>query len=376
MKLIWKILIPILVIVIAFDVILIVQNISGRTSLLRQKNAHDLEKDYQTICTYFELQGKKLLGLATQISNDTDIQQAFASADCQVLNEIINPSYQHLKKQGLITDLEFYKPPAQIYLVPEKPELNGQDVSVSRKSIATMNRESKPIVGIEASATALSIRAIVPINSAEQYIGALDLSIALDQKLLEDVRKLIEGDVSIFVPEERKKLMREIKFQKLAPEGFLTYSSSAENLLSINPTFYKNVVRTGEKTIIDVDHDDHTFDVLFAPIYDVRGDIIAVLEMRRIKDVFLTEISESRNFGIIYGIFVLLISSLAIWQIVSYFITKPISHITAVADAISLGDFTTKISINSRDEIGDLAQSIERMQTSLKGAIERLKKRK
>jgi methyl-accepting chemotaxis protein len=57
-------------------------------------------------------------------------------------------------------------------------------------------------------------------------------------------------------------------------------------------------------------------------------------------------------------------------------ITKPIIYLTESADKISMGDFETKIEVHSKDEIGDLAASVERMRESLKAAIERLRKRK
>ncbi len=57
-------------------------------------------------------------------------------------------------------------------------------------------------------------------------------------------------------------------------------------------------------------------------------------------------------------------------------ITQPVIHLTKVADRISLGDLTAKIEIDRKDEIGELAEAIKRMQTSLQGAINRLRARR
>ena len=57
-------------------------------------------------------------------------------------------------------------------------------------------------------------------------------------------------------------------------------------------------------------------------------------------------------------------------------IVKPIIHLTEVADRISLGDLDTKIEIRSSDEVGMLAESFDRMQESLRAAIERLRKKR
>jgi HAMP domain-containing protein len=53
-------------------------------------------------------------------------------------------------------------------------------------------------------------------------------------------------------------------------------------------------------------------------------------------------------------------------------ITGPILRLTQVADKISKGDLDTAVGIESRDEIGELASSLERMRTSLKAAMARL----
>ncbi len=57
-------------------------------------------------------------------------------------------------------------------------------------------------------------------------------------------------------------------------------------------------------------------------------------------------------------------------------IVKPLVYLTDVADRISLGDLDTKIEIHSSDEVGMLAESLDRMRESLRAAIERLRKKR
>ena len=66
--------------------------------------------------------------------------------------------------------------------------------------------------------------------------------------------------------------------------------------------------------------------------------------------------------------------------IVIYFysrsVIRPIIYLSEVADKISMGELDTPIQIEAKGEVGALAESIERMQTSVKAAIERLQRRK
>jgi C4-dicarboxylate-specific signal transduction histidine kinase len=54
-------------------------------------------------------------------------------------------------------------------------------------------------------------------------------------------------------------------------------------------------------------------------------------------------------------------------------IVTPLTQLSEVADRISLGELNAEIPINRRDEIGDLAEALRRMQVSLQTAIERLR---
>jgi len=79
------------------------------------------------------------------------------------------------------------------------------------------------------------------------------------------------------------------------------------------------------------------------------------------------------NFGILGG------TLLLIGIIVSLYghkLTGKIKSLTDVADRISIGELDTEIEIKSRDELGDLADAIGRMQESIRLSIERLRRRR
>ena len=72
-------------------------------------------------------------------------------------------------------------------------------------------------------------------------------------------------------------------------------------------------------------------------------------------------------------------SILLIGVIVSVYghgLTRRIRVLTDTADRISVGELDAEIDIKSKDEIGDLAEAISRMQESIRLSIERLRRRK
>jgi HAMP domain-containing protein len=60
----------------------------------------------------------------------------------------------------------------------------------------------------------------------------------------------------------------------------------------------------------------------------------------------------------------------------SHRITGKIKSLTEVADRISVGELGMEVETKSKDEIGELAEAIARMQDSIRLSIERLRRRR
>jgi methyl-accepting chemotaxis protein len=77
---------------------------------------------------------------------------------------------------------------------------------------------------------------------------------------------------------------------------------------------------------------------------------------------------------------VLLASTIVLVLIIAWFsaraIVTPIMKLTDAAERMSLGELNVKIDVKSKDEIGLLAQAIGRMQTSLRLAMNRLRRKR
>jgi HAMP domain-containing protein len=77
---------------------------------------------------------------------------------------------------------------------------------------------------------------------------------------------------------------------------------------------------------------------------------------------------------LIIGVTALLVAVIAFFY--GHRLTSKISKLTDVADRISLGDMDVLIENTGKDELGDLAQAISRMQDSIRLSIERLRRRR
>ncbi len=98
-------------------------------------------------------------------------------------------------------------------------------------------------------------------------------------------------------------------------------------------------------------------------------------KMKKIERGYLDEYEKKYQMFyliVVAAFFVLLV----VIYLYSRSVIRPILYLSEVADKISMGELDTPIRIKAKGEVGVLAESIERMQTSVKTAIERLQKRR
>jgi methyl-accepting chemotaxis protein len=89
------------------------------------------------------------------------------------------------------------------------------------------------------------------------------------------------------------------------------------------------------------------------------------------------EISARQSSLILFVVLILSLAvALVVWIVTARRIIEPIIMLTHAAEKMSKGDLAIKIDTSSPNEIGALAKAIERMQISLKLAIDRLRKKK
>lgn len=106
------------------------------------------------------------------------------------------------------------------------------------------------------------------------------------------------------------------------------------------------------------------------PIENKLGSVHLALDARTIGEPAARSINLTL---IVLGITLALVSAIA-----SYFanlISKRMTNLANLADKVSMGDLEQAITASSKDEIGDLAQALERMRISLRAAVARFSRK-
>jgi methyl-accepting chemotaxis protein len=114
-------------------------------------------------------------------------------------------------------------------------------------------------------------------------------------------------------------------------------------------------------------------DLYYGHARKIKRDWIIAIQQE--NDEVFESLKRVQNFAyILLGATVIIVSLIA-WMSARTIVT-PITKLTDVAERMSLGDLNMQINIPSKDEIGQLAQAIKRMQTSLRLAMERLRRKR
>jgi len=112
-------------------------------------------------------------------------------------------------------------------------------------------------------------------------------------------------------------------------------------------------------------------DMLYIAIPFGQGDDKGALRLSvPLHDIELLEVEMRRVVGV--SIIGILLLSLGLTFLVSVFISRPLSEMSTIAKAMAQGDFSKKVSIHSKDEIGELAQSLNSMSEEIKDKIEKI----
>ncbi|MFA5144460.1 MAG: ATP-binding protein [Candidatus Omnitrophota bacterium] len=89
-----------------------------------------------------------------------------------------------------------------------------------------------------------------------------------------------------------------------------------------------------------------------------------------LRDIDLLEAGMRRVVGA--SALVILLLSLGLTVLVSVSVSRPLSQMSSIAKAMAQGDFSRKVSIRARDEIGELARALNTMSEEIKDKIENI----
>ena len=109
----------------------------------------------------------------------------------------------------------------------------------------------------------------------------------------------------------------------------------------------------------------------YSPIKNIKDEVIGILYVGMLESKYNDMKRES--FWIFFGVIITgIILSLAVSYILAHFIVKPIQKLEHGVEALAKGDFDYKVNVSSKDEIGSLEESFNKVREELKQTYNKL----
>ncbi|MFW8601404.1 methyl-accepting chemotaxis protein [Desulfobacterota bacterium M19] len=202
--------------------------------------------------------------------------------------------------------IHFHLPPAKSFLrIWRKAGKNdgGDDLSSFRKTVLEVNKEKKPITGIEIGRGGFAIRGLVPITNPDGiHLGSVECLFDFN-KIFKTARFLSTDNVAVYMVTRELKIARKLKAKNLPQTDDLVrvFSSNAK---ATDPFIKKDLLAKSLKEKTFIQFNGHLLTGL--PIKDFSGSTQGVLIFVRNATKQLTIITRIR-WGLVIGGGILLI---------------------------------------------------------------------
>lgn len=120
---------------------------------------------------------------------------------------------------------------------------------------------------------------------------------------------------------------------------------------------------------------DEAYKSAYVPIKDSSNQVIGRVGVQ-VKQSWFNAVLNKVLLIIVLIVLVFILGAIGVAIFAAQKLTKPIIELTEASNNISLGKLDESIQIKSDDEIGQLAEALERMRISLKQALDRLRSKR
>ncbi len=162
---------------------------------------------------------------------------------------------------------------------------------------------------------------------------------------------MISSDTTLFIHYNGKFLFDENHQQENIPQDLVSYSTDGAKKYCIS--------QEGEEHFIYV-----------SSCNEVRYSLLHIITKRSIEDAYVLMEKQTRFFNLLL-LLILFLGSVLLF-ILSSFLTKPLEKLNYVSEEMAGGNYKMRSSINSNDEIGQLADKFNHMAASVENHVEEL----
>jgi diguanylate cyclase (GGDEF)-like protein/PAS domain S-box-containing protein len=281
----------------------------------------------------------------SQIVLDTELISYFGSRDRDALAAKAMKAFESLQRSD-IDIYHFHLPNNQTFFRAHRPERFGDDLTAVRPMVVLANESQTPITGWEEGRHGFALRHIEPVFDQSEYIGAIELGMFLEERMLKIWQRAVSGEWFLcqFDDQTQSRIAGTV-------DGGCDFALTADQAALVKDN--QNLVFRDTHSLIQI-----------LPLMDFQGEVNYYVK-RIIDGSDIGKLAvEQRNASVLYGLLVLGVASL-IFGLLIRRVLSPLSYLVQRAQKITEGRLDETIEVTTSDEIGLLATTMEEMRKSL-----------
>ncbi|MCM2357082.1 MAG: methyl-accepting chemotaxis protein [Geobacteraceae bacterium] len=295
----------------------------------------------------------------------------FAAGNRDELVKVAKPLFDDMKQKNNITHLYFIQQDGTVLLRAHKLQQSGDKVTrFTFKKAAETNGIAS---GIEMGKNFFSLRCVTPVSYQGKPVGYLEVGQEIDH-VFHKMKDTTGNDVSVFLANDfLKEKNAQVNNEKVGSFTILDSTDKVTALklaAAVGPELQKGLERP---VVAVVDLKEAKYVVGISPVLDAAGRTTGVLfSQKNVTPLFAAmwrgiAVNTILFAAIFLGAITFLYLSLRKSLILFNDLKEHILKVTTTWDLSSL------LRVNTRDEVGDLANALNAMVTSLREMVARIR---
>ena len=333
------------------------------------------ENQQKTLTTYFNQKytAKKQVGLtnAINIANNLYVVEALERNDRQLAMEGLGRLDEQFKKHTDFKNIKIHIHTADVhsFLRLWKPNKYGDDLSGFRKTIVAVKKTRKPLVAIEIGRAGLVLRGVAPVLEGDRYLGSVEFIQGLNS-ISRTARK--DGIAIVTVMDKKySNVATFLKAQKTLMERYAVVTKKG----AYDERFVQDLEKVEQLAPVFKTHDHF---VVSLPIHDFSGEVVGYALVGKPLAQIEGVVKKTTNALVVQllvmlGVDIIMLAILIL--IISRFVVRPVRELNRRVHELAHGegDLTRRLEVESNDEIGEMARSINAFIEKVRDIIESMK---
>lgn len=365
----YKIALSVLVVLVVMGAVQGYLSYRSREQSIEQEAKDSLQRKYITLRLAWQDGMDQARSLAETVALAPAIRKDFAERNREALLEEVQPIYKRLKREFGVGNMHFHTPPATSFLRLHKVEKHGDDLSDYRETVVWVNENRKSFAGNELGRIGFFIRGIVPVNYKGEHMGSLEVGMAV-APLFDSISEKTGASFAMFATPE------DVETSGFQPEKELygrplIYATSSGMLEGIPRNAVEQVLE-GKAAFFREGTDFISLNPMENPFGEQEGFVVT----RWDASASLASLGTiARNTTIIVAVMVA-VAMVALFLLLSRTVLTPLRRMLSITRGLAEGeaDLGNRLTVLSRDEIGELAEQFNRFLAKLEGMVNDIKR--